>query len=131
MAFTEMMSLLALLACAAPLTGGLRSQHRRPARRYPRPRPRPTLRPPPTPALRDHHRPADTDTTAPAAATNTTAPAATGGGNLQVIWFAWQPCQALDRPRRELPRRDGRSALRADWPVARPDFRGLRREGRR
>jgi multiple sugar transport system substrate-binding protein len=37
-------------------------------------------------------------TTAPAAtapAEATAAPAASGGGNLQIIWFAWQPCQAL------------------------------------
>jgi multiple sugar transport system substrate-binding protein len=26
----------------------------------------------------------------------TAAPATSGGGNLQVIWFAWPPCQALD-----------------------------------
>jgi len=39
---------------------------------------------------------AATNTTAPAAATNTSAPSGnTGGAKLQVIWFAWQPCQAL------------------------------------
>jgi len=39
---------------------------------------------------------AATNTTAPAGATNTTAPSGnTGGAKLQVIWFAWQPCQAL------------------------------------
>jgi multiple sugar transport system substrate-binding protein len=43
--------------------------------------------------------PAATDTAAPAApaATNTTAAGtgATGNAKIQVIWFAWQPCQAL------------------------------------
>ena len=38
---------------------------------------------------------APTDTAAAPAATNTAAPAAGASGNLQVIWFAWQPCQAL------------------------------------
>jgi multiple sugar transport system substrate-binding protein len=38
--------------------------------------------------------PAATDTVAAPAATNTTA-STTGNAKLQVIWFAWQPCQAL------------------------------------
>ncbi len=39
---------------------------------------------------------APTDTTAPAAApTDTAGTGSTGGAKLQVIWFAWQPCQAL------------------------------------
>src|SRR4051794_33132763 len=38
---------------------------------------------------------AATDTTAPVAAPTDTAAASTGGGSLQVIWFAWAPCQAL------------------------------------
>ena len=76
----------------------------------------PTATPVPAPATNTAAPAAATNTTAPAAATNTTAPAAatdttapaaatnttasgstgaTGNAKIQVIWFAWQPCQAL------------------------------------
>src|SRR5262245_28943742 len=56
-----------------------------PAAAAPTAAPEATAAPAPTAA------PQATAAPAPTAA----ASAGTGGGNLQVIWFAWQPCQAL------------------------------------
>src|SRR4051812_39040846 len=39
--------------------------------------------------------PTNTPAAAPAAPTNTAAAPAAGTGNVQIIWFAWPPCQAL------------------------------------
>ena len=92
----------------------------------------PAAPPPPTPPPQRPPPPPIPRRPRPRRATNTTAPAPArrqrqAPGDL--VRLAALP--GPDRPVEKLPRRHGRSALRAHRPVARPDFHRLRRQGRR
>src|SRR5687768_8009001 len=64
--------------------------------------PAPTTAPEPTEAPTEAPAVTEAPTEAPEAEV-TAAPAAGAGGNLQIIWFAWQPCQALGELVKDYP----------------------------